>query len=303
MIASRSWIAGLLLLSILKPVIGLSATVACGGVDDTVVIQAALNDVRANGGGLVTLPLGICPVRALNARDLVGVRIEGITATGTRLVPLESNGIVVDLTDAADVTLANFSIGNWNQGALVPRVGLLTAQSNASIPASNVVHLDRLSLVGTFAWAAWLNLGGASSTVMRSQFSNFSSGIGTVVFVAFNWMGLASPFGPLMAGQFPPTDWTFMGSEIHNFSSGVALWLGGADSLRFFGGNMSVNNGFPSFIVVNVAGSTPTGPNLVFDGTTFYTDDGSLPRCLIQSNQGPLPVDLRANYLILPAFC
>lgn len=291
------------LLLILTPMPLWAASVLCTGIDDTGVLQAVLDTVRTDGGGIITLPHGICRTRALNGRYLIGVRIEGVSATATRLIPLESDGVMLDLTDAADVTLANFSIGNWNQGAALPRIGLLTAQSDTANPKSNVVHLDRLSLVGTFSWAAWLNLGGVSSTVMRSQFSNFSSGIGTVVFLAYNWPGLTSSFGPLMVGDFPPTDWTFTGVEIHNFGSGVALWLGGADSLRFFGGNMSVNNGFPYFVTVNVAGRTPTGPNLIFDGTTFYTDDGSVPRCLIQSNQGMFSAYLRANYSGLSPYC
>lgn len=280
------------LLLVIQAVSAGAGAVPCGGVDDTAAVQAALDGAR--GGGLILLPAGPCAVRALNGRNLVGVRIEGVTASVSRLVPLDSDGIMLDLTDSADLTLANVSIGNWNQGAAVPRIGLLTAQSDAVNPKSNIIHLDRVTVIGAFSWAAWLNLGGASSTVMRSQFYNFLGGIGTVVFLAYNWPALISPFGPLMTGTFGPTDWTFVGTEMHNFGLGVAFWAGGADSLRFFGGNMSVN-GFPWYLTLNVAGTLPTGSHLLFEGTTFYTDDGSVPLCVIQSNQGPVPVTDRAS--------
>ena len=293
----------MLLLVTLCPAPLWAANVLCGGLDDTAAIQAALDAARIARGGVVQLPLGTCRVRALNGRDLAGVRIEGVTAYGTLLMPLESGGIVLDLTGSYDVTLARFLMGNGNQpGAPMPLVGLLTAQADERTPTSNLIHLDQVVTQGSFAWAAWLNLGVASSTVMRSQFYNYTAGVGSVVFIAHNWMGLVSPFGPLMAGDFPPTDWTLTGVEIHNMAGGVALWLGGADSLRFFGGNLSVN-GSPWFVTVNVAGTWPTGPNLIFDGTTFYTDDGSVPRCLIQSNQGTFAAHLRATYLGVPAYC
>ena len=277
-----------------------AAPLVCGGVDDTLALQSDIDRARIARGGIIQLPFGTCRVRALNGRNLIGVRIEGITSFGSILAPLESGGIMFDLTDSFDITLTRFTLGNpWQPTTHTPLVGLLTAHADLATPSSNLIHLDQLVISGTFGWAAWINLGVTSSTVIRSQFYNFSPGIGTVVFVAYNWMGLTSPFGPLMTGNSGPTDWTFLGSEIHNFGGGAALWLGGADSLRFFGGNISVNLGFPHFVDVNVAGTIPTGPNLIFDGTTFYTDDGSRPRCLVQSNQGPLPV--RVNSLGIPA--
>lgn len=274
-----------------------ATTTTCGTADDTPAIQAAVNAALASDG-IVELPAGQCYVSSLDLTGAQGLIVRGKGRDRTWLNAIQNGAVVVDLTGALNVLLADFQLGKFND-TVVPAVGILTAQM-AGNHQSNMIHFERLYVSGSYSVAAWYNLGVDSSSVYASQFYNYQNGIGTVVFTAYNWPGVQSAFKSIATDAYPPSDWSMFQVEMHNFSptasasaGGWALWIGGGQELRWYGGNVSGQSpdGWAS---LNYAGGVPS-KNIIFDGTTFYSDNGVPASCAVHGTGGVAGLSFRSN--------
>jgi hypothetical protein len=271
-------------------------TVACGASDDTPAIQAALNTKKR-----VILPEGDCRVTSLNITNRQGVTLEGQGALATNLVPTQPGANVIDVTGSSNITLRNFRIFGTATPDVVPSTGILNAQMAGSY-ASDVTTIEHVRVEGYFSLASWYNLAVASSYVNGSQFYNYEPGGITAILTGNNFFGASSSFVPIdNSNSHVPSDWTIVATEFHNFGNGWTFWIGGAQSIRVYGGNMSSQHAIVSMnsAVINGANSYPAA--VIFDGTTFYSDNGIQPPCAVQGLSSGQYVTFRANQFSMPA--
>ncbi len=277
---------------ILAPLILLSvpasAAVVCGTADDTPAIQAAID-----AGGKVVLPAGDCRVTSLNVTNRQGVTLEGQGTLATRLIPIQSGKVVLDLTGSSNITLRDFRLCGYCDMAIVSTIGILNAQSTLGYN-SDVTGIVRVRVDGNFSLAAWYVHGVASSYASYAQFYNYQAGVPTVIFTGNNFFGAASAFTTIdNTNSYPPSDWTLTQTEIHNFGGSWGLWIGGAMSFRMYGGNISSSHPLVSLNAVVMAYGTQYPANIVMDGTTFYNDFLPAPACVLSGQTSA--VSLRAN--------
>jgi hypothetical protein len=293
--------------------------VDCKGPDDTEVIQAAINKHNH-----VILPAGICHVSTLDGTNHVdplngpkprGLVIEGQGLELSQLWPTKSGVNVIDLTGSSNVTLSKFRICGYCTPKVVPSTGILSAQTSGSA-ASDVFGCDRVRVDGSFSLAAIYILSVASSNIEYCQFYNYQPDKITAIFTGNNFFGAASTFATIdNANDQYPSDWTITGSEFHNLGNQAALWLGGILGARFYGGNASCGSatcGHPIVSVNKVTGKDSRTGNdvdflpadIIFDGTTFYTDEGAQLTCGVSVDSGdPSAVTFRANFSSMPLRC
>ena len=281
--------------------------VTCTGPDDTEVIQAAINEHNH-----VILPAGICHVSNLDGTNHVdapngpkprGLVIEGQGLELSQLWPNKSGVNIIDLTGSSNVTLSKFRICGYCTPKVVPSTGILSAQTSGSA-ASDVFGCDRVRVDGSFSLAAIYILSVASSNIEYCQFYNYQHGAITAIFTGNNFFGAASAFVSIdNANDQFPSDWTVTGSEFHNFGSDAALWFGGIVGARFYGGNASWGSNASGQAIVSVNAVTVKGSNsypadIIFDGTTFYSDSGVQPACAVSGYTSA--VTFRANFSSMP---
>jgi len=258
-------------------------TPLCGTSDDTAAVQAAIDT-----GFPVLLPAGYINIRSLDLTNKQGAVLKGCGILATNIIPLQSGVNVIDVTGSSNTTLSDFHISGATVPTISPSVGILNAQPAASY-SSDVTLIERVRVDGYFGTAAWYNLGVASSAVSFAQFYNYTAGGQVAILTGNNGWGAVSHFTTIdNSNNHMPSDWTLTQVELHNLGSGGSLWIGGANSIRFFGGNMS-SSGIPVSInaVVTGSGSVAYPSQIIFDGTTFYNDFAPAPPRAITNNAGP----------------
>lgn len=262
--------------------------VVCGTADDTSTIQAAID-----AGGKVVLPAGDCRVTSLNITDRQGVTLEGQGVLTTRLIPIQSGKVILDLTGSSNITLRDFRLCGYCDLSVVSTIGILNAQSTLGYN-SDVTGIERVRVDGKFSLAAWYVHGVASSYAYAAQFYNYQPNAITVIMTGNNFFGAASQFTTIDNGnKYPPSDWTLVQTEIHNFGNGWGLWIGGATSIRAYGGNISSSHPLVSLNAVTMSYGVQYPANIVMDGTTFYNDFAPRPACVLSGQTAA--VSLRAN--------
>lgn len=266
-----------------------------GTADDTAEIQAAIADYET-----VVLPSGTCRVSSLDLTNRIGVTIKGQGILGTQIIPIQSGVNVIDNTGSSNTTLRDFRICGFCNPSIVPTTGILGAQRQGAY-TSDVLSIERLRVDGNFSVAALYVYGVASSNIFASQFYNYQPNAITAIFTGNNFFGAASAFATIEPNPlYMPTDWTVVQTEFHNFGSGWAVWLGGARSLRFYGGNMS--SGHPVLSVNAVMGQAGqmNPAYIIADGVTFYGDEIThvTPACAVKGMTGA--ITFRANESPVP---
>jgi hypothetical protein len=252
----------------------------CGTSDDTPAIQAAFD-----AGGLTKLPSGVCKVCSLNGTNRPAtLQGDGIW---TAIFPICSGMNLMDFTGSGTVTVRDFHICGTCTPGIVPKIGILTAFSDVN--TADVFTMDKVRIDGSFSTASLFIYQTASSSVSASQIYNYKAGAVTTVMTGnISGWGVSSAFATINPlANSAPSDWTFTAVEQHNLGSGNVLWIGGANSIRFFGGNLS-SSGLPVSInaVPNSSGGVTYPGNIMFSGTTFYSDFPPTPPCAIQNNAG-----------------
>lgn len=264
--------------------------VTCGTSDDTAAIQAAIGTHKK-----VVLPVGTCRVSSLNATNIPGLTIEGQGILATQIIPIQNNVNVIDATGSSNILLRDFRICGFCNQSIVPKIGILSGQSTAGY-TSDVVGIERVRVDGKFSLSALYVHGTASSYVRSGQFYNYQPNGMTAIITGNNFFGASSAFTTTDNGNhYAPSDWTFTQTEFHNFGNGWAMWIGGATSLRFYGGNVSSQHPLISLNAVVLSSGTKHPANIIFDGTTFYGDEltNISPPCVLSGSVGA--VSLRAN--------
>lgn len=248
------------------------------GSDDTAVIQAALDT-----NGYAKLAPGDFHITSLNMTNRTGCTLEGCGYI-TRLNPLSAVAAVIDCTALSNGWLKGFRLSGFATPTIHPSIGILAAQKSGSA-SSDVVKIDDVRVDGYFNLAALFVLQVQSSMIRGSQFYNYQPGKITAAFTSNNFFGAVSDFCAINNGNdVHVSDWTLEACEFHNFAEGWAFWIGAVDSLRVYGGNMSSahHDGVVSVNSCQVNGAQSNPGNIIFDGTTFYSDSGVQPLRAVQ---------------------
>lgn len=264
--------------------------VACGTADDTAAIQAAISNHSK-----VVLPIGTCRVSSLDVTDLSGVTIEGQGILATQIVPIADSVNVIDVTGSSNVLLRDFRICGYCDLARVPTTGILSGQSTAGYH-SDVFGIERVRVDGNFGLSALYVHGTASSYIRSGQFYNYQPNALVAIFTGNNFFGAVSAFTTTDNGNhYAPSDWTIAQTEFHNFGNGWGLWMGGTDSFRFYGGNVSSSHKLVGLNQVALSSGLRNPSNIIFDGTTFYGDELThvSPPCVLSGITGAAA--LRSN--------
>lgn len=236
------------------------------GGDDTPAIQAAINTQ-----GYAELDAGQFQVSSLDLTNNQGLSIIGRSALRTTIIPTQSGVNVIDCTGSSNTLLRDFRINGIGQ-PVMPLTGILGAQMQGSA-ASDVLAIENVRVEGSFGLAPLFVYGVQSSRIIGGQFYQYASGAMTAIFTGNNFFGATSYFVPIStANNMEVSDWTFVACEWHNMVSNWALWMGGVQQGRFYGGNASSSGPIVSNNAVIVNGATCYPENVIFDGVTFYSD-------------------------------
>lgn len=237
------------------------ALALCTGTgDDTAEIQAMLP-------GVASLPRGSCMLGGTLWLP-AGSILHGAGPDQTFLIPTTPGMSMIEITGTA-------TIRDLNLGPLGPPLPMVLS---AGITANGVfdrVRIDRVWVNGYFTSWAFAAFGGvASSSVTNSQFWNYQNGTWTVVL-------------------HQASDWTFIAVEAHEVqpsgrSGSSAVGFIESSSIRWFGGNIAGSN-----VLVNLSSASL----IIFDGTTFYSDNGTPPACMVGLYGGSPPPAFRQNYV------
>jgi hypothetical protein len=272
--------------------------VRCGTGDDTAAVQAAINT------NVVLLPNGPCYVSQLNGINKVGLFISGF-GLNSELVPIRSGvNAVLDLTGSSHVILKDFRICGDCAPSISPTVALLLAQAQGSA-SSDALRIQNVRIDGCSSLASIYNLQVPSSRMLNSQIYN-RCGF-TMIHTGNNFFGAASAFVKInAANNMVPSDWDIFGTEVHQLNTATpqsAIWLGGVNGYRHFGGNISSSNHPVSINAVAINGVV-VGPNhLIFDGTTFYSDSAPVAQCALKLDAAVPDLQLRGNPTGFPLSC
>jgi hypothetical protein len=276
------WVFSILLLSALSAYSQTYVTPKCGTADDTPAVQAAIDS-----GMPVLLPVGQIRISSLNMTNRQGAVLRGCGNLATDIIPTQSGVNVIDLTGSSNTTLSDFHIAGASVSGIYPLTGILSAQAAGSY-TSDVTMMDHIRVDGYFTLAAWFNLGVVSSAASMCQFYNYFPGSQVLVITGNNFFGAQSFFTALdQSNNFMPSDWTFTQVELHNLGGGWSLWIGGAQSIRFYGGNIASSH-VPVSInaVISGSGAQINPADIVIIGTTFYNDAPPSPGSAISGNPG-----------------
>lgn len=265
------------------------------GSDDTPAIQAAIN-----AKGYAELDAGNFQVSALDMTNRQGVALLGKGAMLTRLIPTANANAVIDVTGSSNARLNGLRIAGYTQ-PVVPTIGILAAQMQGSA-ASDVLNMDDVRVDGTFGLAALYVLGVQSARVVGGQFYNYQPNGMACILTGNNIWGITSQFVTVStANDMKVSDWSFFQTEFHHLASGWAMWMGGVDSVRFYGGNFSSSQagGIVSNNAVIMGGATVYPENIIMDGSTFYSDfaptagvavSGHIPSITFRANKHTMPL-------------
>ena len=286
-----------------------TAQITCGTADDTTAIQQAIDEARTIFDPVapvqvVQLPPGPCYVSSLNMTARAGIMLRGPSL----LIPITSGSVVLDLSGSAAITLRDIRIGGQNnlghstgvQGT-VPRLGILISQIAGPLDGwSNKIILDTVQVDGEYSVGTVFILGVPSSQILNSQFTQFYPSPN--VWITGNWWwDSMSPYQTMVAHATSlPTDWTITGTEFHNFAQQAGLWIGAAQDIRIYGGNISAKG----FVAVDINAVSFEGQGIgpariILDGTTFYSDSGVQGPCAVRGAEGV--VSFRANFHSQPS--
>lgn len=273
-------------------------TPVCGTDDDTAAIQAAIDT-----GLPVQLPPGPCRISAsLNMTNRQGAMLVGCGIMATQIIPIVSGiNAIIDLTGSSNATLRDLRIFGYGDLTKVSKIGILSAQAADSYN-SDATLIERVRVDGAFSLAAWFNLGVASSACAWSQFYNYQPGAMTTIFTGNNFFGAASDRTAIdNSNTHVPSDWTLFQTETHNMGNAAALWIGGAQSCRWYGGNISSSALCVDNNAVTIGGANAYPQYNLFDGTTFYNDNAPAPAFAIKNNCPPAYAPtLRNNFCPFP---
>lgn len=281
------------------------------GTDDTANINEGLQAVREGDAAIAQLqPTKDVKYRAteLNATRIHQGCLRGAGLFATEILPIADGAILLDCTASYAFGLEGFRLGR-SAWPVEPRVGILTAQPFGS-PESNLLDFDQLFVDGKFSVAAWYNFGVASSTCLRCRFWNYSQveGVYAAIFCNRNdrrAVPVVSPFTPIYTGtDAPMSDWTFTGCEFHEMqkppgggrTQAYPIWLDGATSLRFYGGNISG----AGYSLITLTGQVPHLCDcIIFDGVTLYSENGTPAEGILNfAENNQMNVYLRGCYRI-----
>lgn len=257
-----------------------------GTSDDTAAVQAAINTFRTTGAP-VQLPIGPCKISSLDMTNTSGIIFRGC-GMKSPIIPITNGANVIDLVGANNPCLRDIHIGGAVNPSITPATGILIGQKSGSYVA-DTHFFDNVRVDGYFNLAAFFNLAVASSSMRNCQFYNYLTGAITAILTGNNFFGAASTHTTIdNSNTHVPSDWTFSQVEFHNVIANNALWIGGASSHRFYGGNISVaNTASPvSYNSVVIGGVTTPPKDIFFDGTTFYSDATPLPATAVLNNAG-----------------
>lgn len=233
----------------------------CDGTgDDTAAIQAMLP-------GVASLPRGSCMLAGTLTLP-AGSVLQGAGPDQTFLIPTTPSMSMIEITGTA-------TIRDLNLGPLGPPPSMLLKAGITAQGLFDRVRIERVWVNGYFTDWAFAALGGvASSSITNSQFWNYQNGTWTVILVQVS-------------------DWTFSAVEAHEVqpsgrSGSSAVGFIDSFSIRWFGGNIAGSN-----VLVNLSQSSL----IIFDGTTFYSDNGTPPACMVGLYGGSPPPAFRQNYV------
>ena len=243
-----------------------------GASDDTAAIQATIDRASAGGGGRVWVPPGRYPVASLNLTNRHGIGLVGAGALTTDLIAIKNDAHIIDMTGGMYLRLEDFSIST---GEVTPAAALLIGQ-NATW-SGNANHFSGLYISGKYRVATVYIHGSASSDMINCDLYNYQpTDAPVVILTGNNIAGVKSKFAQTMETAGPASDWTFTACEMHSFAAGMSggsskaptVLINDASQLRWIGGNISGSG--PEFVrIVN------SGNWLIFQGTTFYSDNGT----------------------------
>ena len=259
-----------------------------GSTDDTAAIQAGINYCRTNHATLY-VPPGTYVISTLDLTQGTGFSVVGAGRGVTTFMPKSgtvaystSVGHLFDLTGSFFLSLENFQIGAFNQTP-VPATAFFCAQTSTN--SSNYLFWKNVYATGKYRVATIYNTSVESCRLLDCEFYNYqNSSASTLYFSKNNIAGLTSAYATMSSSALVPNDWTFVGCEIHDFTenaSSVALNLDQVATLRFIGGNISAAASAGQYMSMQNGAS-----NLVFDGTTFYSDIGPAPNYVINNVGG-----------------
>src|SRR5512146_6109 len=241
------------------------------GNDDTALIQAAFDDLRASGGILELQ--GQFNVSKLNFTNNHTVSIRGLGVGCTILHPLETVNAVIDMSGSYFMELSDLRIG-MPENLATPNVGILLGQ----VPSlqSNWIGFNRVFVDGTYQVAALYVFGVASSEgAGQCAFWNRQPGHYSVILCSDNFADVVSDY-TMLSTTGPMSDWKFSKWEIHSYTGqdtpGYALYLRGARQIEFEGGNMSASG---SELITCATGTDGQEcADLKFDSQTYYVEPG-----------------------------
>lgn len=247
-----------------------------GVTDDTAAIQAAWDAMKAAGGGVVHSPEGEYLISRLDFTETQGFMFTGAGTNVTRFMAKSgtasygtATGHLFDFTGSLMGVVRDFQVGAFN---MVPEPTTCFFLGQIASGVSNQLHFENVYASGSYTDATLYNYGVASSTFSNCDFYNYNAGAGSHAAMRFthdNVNTLTSSFATVTSGSLSTSDFSFFGCEFHKFAgvgaNGGTVYLDGADSIRFYGGNMS--GGAAAYIV-----ATDSPENLIIDGVTFGTE-------------------------------
>jgi hypothetical protein len=269
-------------------------TLVNGVPDDTEEAQGSLTQY-----GALLLGPKTYYVRPLDLTDTFGAMIRGV-GYRSLLIPIEAHQPVLDLAGASHPLLSTFRIEG--QQSAPPLTAILSAQKDGSY-SSDAIRIENVRIDGYYDLAAHFDLGVASSSVIGSQFYNYTAAGKVVIHTSNNFFGAHSKFKTIATQtDKQPSDWTYTQSEIHDLGGvgGIGLALFGCRSIRYLGGNIS-SSGQPVSNNAAMNGSITIYPGDVsFMSTDFYADFNPQPICHIKNNAGSAGVPHFYGYAVNP---
>lgn len=252
--------------------------------DDTAAIQATIDAARhpsvAPQGGVVFFPPGIYDITQLDLTNAQGLVLRGSGVASTWLRPTANVNAVLDLTGSLQIKVADLQIGPHKGDVTTPLCGILLGQVPSG--CSNAIQFENLYVSGRYGLGTFYNYGVPSSCANHVCFYNTNpAGGATLYFSLANPSKVPSQFTTIATGAQSTSDWTFTGCEFHDFTglnitSAVAVRLDGATQMRFIGGNISCLKNAQTYVRLENGAA-----HVVFEGTTFYTDEGPAPNFIL----------------------
>jgi hypothetical protein len=268
--------------------------------DSTAAINAAIAHAAtmgnasigiANKGTLVYFPAGCYSVGSINCTKFSGLTLFAAASS----VILYCNRLttpapVVDFTGSSGCNITGIIVSgslpfSLTPPSVLPTVGILLAGSTLGGDSNKVCVTDCGSL-GFFSVAP-VYLYNSSDNIIRS--SGFQQGYqsGKSLFVGTtNIWAVSSLYATIATASTNAGDNTFLACEWHNMSyatpavasTAPTIHFYGAANQRFFGGNCASSGG-PQHVLFE-----GSNREIIFSGTTFYSDSGTAALDVFYSN-------------------